>query len=93
MNEMDIDFCMLLFSCSQHAQLHTSITSTYIKNIFLMLHLLFILFTRPFSIALQGVCSTGYIITAAGLVMAVAFRGLFSSSELILNQVLMILVR
>jgi hypothetical protein len=67
MNEMDIDFCMLLFSCSQHAQLHTSITSTYIKNIFLMLHLLLILFTRPFSIALQGVCSTGYIITAAGL--------------------------
>jgi hypothetical protein len=40
----------------------------------------------------QGICSTGFIITAAGLIMAVAFGGLFTSSELILNQTAFLLV-
>lgn len=31
--------------------------------------------------------STGHIITAAGVIMAVAFSGLLFSSELVLNQV------
>lgn len=42
--------------------------------------------------AVKGICSTGYIITAAGLIMAVAFGGLFTSSELILNQAAFLLV-
>ena len=44
------------------------------------------------SAAIKGVCSTGYIITAAGLIMSVAFGGLLTSDELILNQVAFLLV-
>jgi uncharacterized membrane protein YdfJ with MMPL/SSD domain len=42
--------------------------------------------------AVKGICATGYIITAAGMIMAVAFGGLFSSQELILNQAAFLLV-
>lgn len=42
--------------------------------------------------AVKGICSTGYIITAAGLIMAVAFGGLMTSEELLLNQTSFLLV-
>lgn len=42
--------------------------------------------------ALKGVYKTGYIITAAGLIMTVAFGGLFASTELLLNQAAFLLV-
>jgi predicted RND superfamily exporter protein len=44
------------------------------------------------SAAVKGICSTGFIITAAGMIMAVAFGGLFTSTELILNQTAFLLV-
>lgn len=36
---------------------------------------------------LKGLYKTGHIITAAGVIMAVAFSGLFLSESMILNQV------
>ena len=42
--------------------------------------------------ALKGIYKTGYIITAAGLIMTVAFGGLFASTELLLNQAAFLLV-
>lgn len=42
--------------------------------------------------ALKGVYMTGYIITAAGVIMAIAFGGLMASTETILNQVSFLLV-
>jgi len=42
--------------------------------------------------AVKGICATGYIITAAGLIMAVAFGGLLTSDELLLNQTAFLLV-
>lgn len=41
---------------------------------------------------LKGLYKTGHIITAAGIIMAVAFSGLFLSKEMILNQVAFYLV-
>jgi len=40
----------------------------------------------------KGLYKTGHIITAAGIIMAVAFSGLLLSSEIILNQVAFFLV-
>ena len=42
--------------------------------------------------ALKGIYKTGYIITAAGIIMAVAFGGLMISDELILNQAAFLLI-
>lgn len=42
--------------------------------------------------ALKGIYKTGYIITAAGVIMAVAFGGLMISDEIILNQAAFLLI-
>lgn len=42
--------------------------------------------------ALKGVYKTGYIITAAGVIMALAFGGLMNSTETILNQTSFLLI-
>jgi uncharacterized membrane protein YdfJ with MMPL/SSD domain len=44
------------------------------------------------SALVRGMVSTGHIITAAGIIMAVAFSGLLFSSELALNQTAFLLV-
>jgi uncharacterized membrane protein YdfJ with MMPL/SSD domain len=44
------------------------------------------------SAVLKGLYKTGGIITAAGIIMAVAFSGLLMSSELLLNQTAFCLV-